>query len=69
LYWVETTADEQTVAVMNAELAAEIALLTEYNLDYFRAGFRTPQAAGEINSDKLHKVLLELNAERTQSSL
>jgi len=68
-YWVTTTADEQTIAVMNAELASEIALL-KYDLDDYHTGFRAPQTSSAvISTDKLNQYLFDMNAQRTQSRL
>jgi len=40
VYWAETIADSETVTVMNTQLAAELALLDDVNLDNYHIAFR-----------------------------
>ena len=58
-FWLETTKDEQTLSLINEQVANDMATLTSFNLQNFHAGFRTEVPKPNVQYVELYKVINE----------
>ena len=56
-FWLKITTDENTLTLMNEQLANGLALLTPFNLDNFHAGFRTEGESPAMQIEEIYKVI------------
>ena len=56
-FWLEIIKDEQTLSLINEQVANGMATLTSFNLQNFHAGFRTEVPRPEVQYVELYKVI------------
>jgi len=56
-YWIEISTDENTLNLLNEQVANGLALISPYNLDNFHAGFRPEQESREMKIEAIYEVI------------
>ena len=64
-FWFEIEKDENTLTLMNEQLASDLALITPYNLDHFHAGFRTEAERQSVQYEDIFKVINDYEPNNT----
>ena len=59
-FWLEITTDENTLTLINEQLANGLALLTPFNLDHFHAGYRTERESPAMQIEEIYKVINDM---------
>ena len=64
-FWIEIEKDENTLTLMNEQLAGDLASITPYNLDHFHAGFRTEVEHPAMKYEDIFEVINDYEPNNT----
>ena len=62
-FWLQISANENALTLLNEQVANGLALINLYNLNHFHAGFRAERESPEMKIEEIYKVIEILYAD------